>query len=365
MQYIVLALLFFLPLLVFHFGITPFEIPKVIVAEFSIELLLLTFLFLRYDKNQKIKKSSFLKIISAIALLTFFQLLFFRNPQLFFGNVFRLQGIFLLWHLLLFAYISSRISKLTVPRVIPILSMSLIVLSIPLFGTNDSGRFIGTLGEPNALAATIVFLWPFIFFANKSYVKIFALVVSAVIILLTQSSSGLIAFGIQLLFVLLQRFRFFSFKQTLLIALFATAISYLLPFLESNRLYENRAEIWYTALLSGTESPFIGHGFGNIQKALWNTSWRINNNVQFQVVDSSHNIFLDWWIQSGIIGTLLFTGLIVLAFINFSRKKQTLETILFLGIITVLSFNPASVASLVVLWWTIGRSFSDNENEYS
>ena len=74
-----------------------FETPKVIAGELLIEILLvLTFLKGRF----KLSLNPFSGAVALLFLLTLIDLIFLRTITTFFGNPFRLQGVFLLWHLL-------------------------------------------------------------------------------------------------------------------------------------------------------------------------------------------------------------------------------------------------------------------------
>src|SRR5207237_1220767 len=150
---------------------------------------------------------------------------------------------------------------------------------------NASQRYVGTLGEPNALAAFAVFLWPFSFFAIKKFGK-FERVAAAVllflvllILLFSGSKSALIAFGIQLLMLILQKCNL-SIKKAVLICLFFFAISYALPFFE-HIPYENRVEVWQSALFAGNSNPLFGHGFGNTEIALHSAAAHLNLPIQY------------------------------------------------------------------------------------
>lgn len=99
-------LLFLLPFVIAPFGVTQFENPKVIFGELGIILLLLACLFTNHISfHHRAKQFVF---YFSIFLVTVIDLLFFRTSISFFGNAFRMQGVFLLWMLLLFSFISSR-----------------------------------------------------------------------------------------------------------------------------------------------------------------------------------------------------------------------------------------------------------------
>ena len=136
------------------------------------------------------------------------------------------------------------------------------------------------------------------------------------------------------------------------------AISITLPFIENVGWFENRSEIWITSFKSGLTSPFIGQGFGNIQNLIHQTAFELNNNVQYQIVDSSHNFLLDFWIQGGIVAITSIIILIGLSTQNFIKTRKFPELTAFLGIIIAMLFNPVSVVILLAFWWLIGQGFS-------
>ncbi len=133
--------------------------------------------------------------------------------------------------------------------------------------------------------------------------------------------------------------------------------SLFLPLIQKKKIWENRTEIWSTALAAGLERPILGWGFGNVEFALRETSFLLKNNLRFQYVDSSHNLILDYWVQGGIVGVILILYLIFLTFKKFISKKDRLSLGVFFGVLTVLQFNPVSVVTSIHFWWLIGKMF--------
>ncbi len=352
-------LLFFLSLIIFPFGPSQFEIPKVILAILLIDVLAV-FIIVRRLRSRAFSIHPVLTIFAAlIFLLTIYDVFFLRTSLTLFGNQFRGQGILLLWHLILLSIFSSylpykRISFYWYASVLAVTFITSLFL-----GNNDVGRSVGALGEPNALAAFVVFLWPFLFFAPihkyKKYVQISCLILSLLIIFLSGSRSGLIAFIIQAVFYLSLKVSK-NMRLSLIIGLLLVGASYLLPMFETVT-YENRSVIWQTAFTAGFISPITGGGFGNTQLLLRSVIERENNSLIGYYVDSSHNIFLDWWVQGGLVGVGILAALFIFAIKNFYTRKATFELILFLGLLTGFSLNPLSVVSLIHLWWLIGQSF--------
>lgn len=331
-----------------------FETPKVIVGEILIEVLLVL-IFLR--GRFKLVLNPFSGAIGLLFLLTVIDLIFLKTNTTFFGNLFRLQGVFLLWHLLGLALVSSAVN---LPKKVYLYStFSLVVLSLSAYilGGDLNGRAFGTLGEANSLAGTAIFLLPFGLVATPKWAKIGFLLSVALIILASGSRAGVIVFLIQLIFVGLVYLASFKLSRAFLVALMLSLISLALPIYAGGGWYENRSEIWYTSLVAGTLSPVIGHGFGNMEAALHKTALILNNNIQYQVVDSAHNIFLDFWVQGGALGIMALVILIIFAVRNFLQKDQLKELLIILGLLTTLSFNPVSVSLLIAFWFFLGQGY--------
>lgn len=358
---IIFFLLFFLAFVVFPIGVSPFETPKILISQVLIEVLFLIFFFTKGLPFQNFTRVG-LVIFALIFVFTIIQLALQGSPTSFFGNVFRLQGVYMLWHFMLFAILSSTLSHKEIPKLVPRLSIMLLFLSIFLFGTNDAGRVIGTLGEPNALAAVTTFLFPMIFSSSKTQQKFIFAILTVLIVFFSGSRSGLLAISIEATSLLLYYKMRWPLKKALIIPAALLVLSLFLPFskqdLTFENRYENRAEIWKTAWAAGWDKPLFGWGFGNISLALQNTSLDLSNNLRYQFVDSAHNVFLDWWVQGGIIGLMLITSVMVYSFVRLLQRKQIIELAIFLGLLAILSFNPVSVVTLLQFWWLIGRGIS-------
>lgn len=277
-----------------------------------------------------------------------------------------MQGIFLLWHLVILGLISSRFILTKIPTQIPAIATSLLMLLAFILNKNINDRAVSTLGEPNALAATAIFIWPFIYAKGSKYAKIFSILFVAVIIILTQSRSGLIALIIQLIFLAsITRFNISYMKAGILSSVLLVA-SLTLPFFKGSLAFENRAEIWEISARAGFEKPISGHGFGNAEKAIADFAKSFNyNNIRYQYVDSAHNIFLDWWIQGGLVGLAAITFLTSKTLLNLFQKDQLREVLTFMGILTTMSFNPSSVVTLVAFWWLVGQGFAVKKSRIS
>jgi len=349
-KYLLSILLFFLPFLVLPFGISPYESPKVVVGELLLIILVLATLL----KGRVFTKKK-VGLFSPILLITILSFIFYFTPLTIFGNAFRMQGAVLVILLLGLGIVSSKLS-LWFPssRILYLLFGLQFIFAFFIVGSSD--RAIGTLGEPNALAAFALFFLPFALFNSTKVSKkllITSVIISFLIILLSGSRSGLIGLGLEITFYFLSQRITLSKAATISVFLFLFSLG--LPFTNSQQLYENRVDIWTTAFHAGLRQPILGWGIGNTESALLDTIKLEKNNLRGYYVDSSHNIFLDWWVQGGLVGLLSFTIIVGVATWTFIKKKQKRELMLLLGLITALSFNPASVVSLIQLWWLLGQ----------
>ena len=163
---LIFFVLFFLPLVIFPLKLSPYEKPKVIIFELAVQLLIVILLITKKVIFKKVSLS-LLFILALIGLISIYHLLFSHSTLTLFGNPIRFQGTFLLWHLMAFSAISSFVMVRKIPALVPIASALLLLAGALYLNTNINGRAVGTLGEPNALAAVAIFIWPFIFFAEK------------------------------------------------------------------------------------------------------------------------------------------------------------------------------------------------------
>src|SRR5512138_2095365 len=98
-QPVLILLLAVLPFVMAPLGVSPYETPKVLIAEVSIELLVVAVLVSQSFRTIAKNLGAVPRVFWWIIALSAFDLLFLRTPFSLFGTPLRLQGIFLLWHL--------------------------------------------------------------------------------------------------------------------------------------------------------------------------------------------------------------------------------------------------------------------------
>lgn len=263
MAAIIVFLIFFLPLVVIPITSSPFEAPKVILAEILIEVMLFIFILRSASRRREVTfkiEYFLLKSITGkwwpflgLFTLSLIHLILLRTPISFFGNAFRLQGVFLLWHLLVFSIISGNIKLDQIPKFVYPLSLLGLFLGTFVLGGNEAQRAVGTLGEPNALAATAIFIWPFAFLSFwgsaswrrlQKLLPITAPTIALVIIFLSGSRSGLLAFVIQLFFLLFTKMTNLTIAKSVILCLILIAFNLILPLIEGGGWFENRSEVY-------------------------------------------------------------------------------------------------------------------------
>lgn len=358
--FLVVFLLFFLHLIVIPLGISPFEAPKVIIAEGFIDILLLLKI-IRFDKEYlKTLISPQIIFISILLILSLDQRFLFNPQGSFFGNPYRLQGVFLFWHLLIFSILSKDFNLEKLIKTFAPFSLIFLFMGTIILGVNQNNRAFGTLGEPNALSATAVFIFPFVFFTSRLPLKIGSILATIIIILLSGSRAGLIAFFIQLLVIVFHSKFKISLQKTAIFSIALITLTLALPLTQNLDWFENRIQVWQSAFQAGLTAPVLGHGFGNIQNPIHQAAVRLNNPIKYQVVDSSHNFLLDFFLQGGLVGLTCIFILIGLTIQNLIRHKKLMELTAFLGLITTMLFNPVSVVNLIAFWWLIGQGVKNS-----
>lgn len=354
-------LLFVLPFVFIPINGFQFEIPKVILSEITVAAILIIIFLKNEEKTIKIDKR-LISIVCGIAILTIIDLIFFRTVTSFFGNAFRLQGIFLLWLLLLLSIASSiiKVKEFKINWLIFALIGELLLSFI--IGFTQDGRIVGTLGEPNMLASFVIFLLPLILFNTKAgnKIKLASVAIALLLLFFTGSRSGAIAFILEILTLLLFKVKKLPLNKTVFIIIFLTVISLGLPLLDKTTSFlENRKEIWKISLTAGFKNPLFGNGFGNIEETIKNEAVKERSPIQYAYIDSSHNLILDWWVEGGLVGVIIILSTISFTIYNLTKKQQTMYLFAFMGILVTMLFNPSSVIGFTEFFFLAGLSFQN------
>jgi O-antigen ligase len=206
---------------------------------------------------------------------------------------------------------------------------------------NVDGRFEGGAGDPNYLAAVLV---PAIMLAGGLAVQrvprqrlmlALSTVIIAVGLAATQSRGGLIAAGVcSLVALLIWRGRRRLIATLIALAAAATAVFFLVNPGAWHRIHESnegsgRVDIWKVAWRVVHDHPFFGVGFAQFPQvsphyvlqpgALNYVSLIVEKHILV------HNIYLQLWVEDGIVGLLLFLGVVIASLLAGWHAAQSFD----------------------------------------
>lgn len=367
-------LFLFLPLLFLPVGNEFFEFPKYAVLLFVSVLFLLTFEFKELKFN-------------SITLISFFIFIFVNiisSNQVFFKESFygldfmRQNSILFLISLFIFLvfYSHSKFPNNYLNKVESYFLVGVFIsatlgviqfLTKPLgLISNDwffDGRIVSTLGHPNFLAAVLVIALILIERTNLPWVKSILLLC----LILTFSKASIILY---FLYVFLKYLRsLYSKERKMAITLILTSVLFLFfifnglfsnfyketisdkpymyqfqrffLFLDPKELYTDlRFKIWEESFRAIADSPYFGYGRGQIIRVIEIPEF---NDLS---LSSTHNLYIDVALESGLIGLSVFLIFIISSLINSYRYDKYLFLIqLFIVFHGFLDITP------VILWF--------------
>lgn len=325
------------------------------IVLFLVEALFILFILVKKEKKQ-FKKSQFYFFSSLILIISTLLYLLPFSPDAFFGNLARLQGIFWYWHLFIFLFLASFFKPTFRLNWLKFIFLPLLLIISLLFEVNLAGRLVGPLGEPNALAAIALFYYHFYIFNHRFYIKILGFCQILLLLFLSKSDSAFLALALHSFYLVM--LNFLKIKQQIAIFIVVSLLFVALPitfFLDRTEVFENRSEIWQTAVMAIKQKPFFGHGYARIAEVLKNQSQNSpkTNTLKFQYVDSTHNLFLDYLIQGGWFSLMILIALLVVFFYRNIQLKASGDLSLMICLLTVLFFNPMSVSVYLIFFFLL------------
>lgn len=393
-SWLLVFILFALPLLFFPWAYLAFELPKV----FLLYLFSATAAYLLLRSGYRLGRLTkihilFLALLAWIIFTAIFGLSF---QQSFLGSYFRWQGI-LSWacYSLLF-FISGKVFTdihFRKHASFAILVSSTFAASLALIqflslwflgNTNQllySNRIISTFGQPNFLGAYLVLSLPFVWYFLKQIKgigKILTGLLMVVIILgifSTLSRSAYIGLAFLAIIWGVYHYRLLLTGivfSVLLFGLFANLFPNLV-FREWYRFQvdmasrwtaENRLIITQRSVELIGQKPVTGYGLENFSLAFPSVVNQSDLGLKDIAVDSSHNLFLDLGAQIGLVGLALFLIIIVLSSVlglkrarqASTNEKDFIKTAISvcLAFIIIHQFSPNSIVPMVLFWISLG-----------
>ncbi|MFC1810255.1 O-antigen ligase family protein [Patescibacteria group bacterium] len=197
----------------------------------------------------------------------------------------------------------------------------------------------------------------FVAFEKRIYLGLFAAFLFAVLVL-TQSYGGILgAFVAIFIYVIYQRIK----TRELLVKKFLNKIiGFVLLFvvlggtlsvslniekfqnltkLDEHTSISTRVEIWQVGLNLLKENPIFGIGLGQYQTNYNERATEILGHAPFEEERlHSHNLYLETWLNSGLLGIVSFIWIIVLAYLSFKKIKPGTKKDLALVALIMLSY---------------------------
>lgn len=206
-------------------------------------------------------------------------------------------------------------------------------LALPSYAVSDGsfnsawqGIFLHkqTLGRYTSFTASIFLITAFDKKSNRWF-ALAGLCLAVILILLSQSKTGLVAFILLLLQMPLYRIAkqkraralymvvVFLLLTTVAIIISLNLETIVVDLLGKNIEFNGRTPVWKLAIEKGMERPFLGYGYAGFwtSKAsdfvIMNTWYSISEDVvKHTLTFHAHNSFIDLFLQLGFIGLILF-----------------------------------------------------------
>jgi O-antigen ligase len=336
--------LYFLQIDFFDVGVSPIELFLIIF--------LITFFFRFKDfynkKIQEIAQSNFSECFWAIFLLLVGGFL----STIFSNNFLSSLHAFFAWFVEPILIFVSGIKILSSTRnrkiFLQFLFLSFVIIIIAsctylFLGIKNNERLSGFYNSPNFLAMVLEFFIPVIttllFFRKNNFWQnvLFFLILatSLMLVVFTQSFGGLLAIalaGIWILFWTPSKKRASIFYGAAIFTGLIFVIFFILSFNlgkidrllsgDSQSSFNSRLPIWQTSLYLLKDNWVLGIGPNAFLSKFHLKQKELGLNLDFLVVPQPHNIYLAFWLESGILGLIGFFWIVKKAFNGLINKLR-------------------------------------------
>ncbi len=231
---------------------------------------------------------------------------------------------------------------------------------------NEPKRILSFFEYPNAfalfLAPLLAFLLPFVRQSGlKNLVYKASYGLGLIALLLTLSRGGwlglLVALGVYTLFFAGKKERFVALTGFVLASIMVLATPNLryrviLPFM-GEKSTVSRFSLWQTADKMINDSPILGKGLTGFKS----NYDQFNTDPNLASLNYPHNIFLNFWVETGLLGLISFLGLSYF-FITKAIKQKGLLSVATILFLTALYFHGLADApylknDLALIFWIL------------
>lgn len=406
------AVIILLPLVFIPIGYEHFETHKsnFLILYLSLALLLEitsnTKAFLEAFKTVMNKTSyKILLIISLLLVITSFLGLDFTHSL--FGSYSRNDGllIFCLTTLsitLFYTYITNNIINLSeiincivksgiIVSVIGLFKYLLTILTIiPTHDLLYDGREVSTLGQANFYGGFVALILTILPISKYKKSIVVHLILTFAVVISYSKTAYFIIFAYYLILVFNLVGKKLKTQFIVVTAALFLAIVLVLPYIRETEIYrdtfrnnkyyqlnridellnyqniqnDTRIQIYNLALVSIRKKPLAGYGKGNIDAALFELSKHNESVSKLGILDSSHNMLLDYAIEGGIVCAILLIFFYYFIVNEITNKKLHYAYLLFITSFLFRSFfNINSISILFMVVMLISVIYASKENE--
>lgn len=352
--------------------IYPFELPRVWFVHRWIEILLLTGVVFGIPHLNPHKEDSplIMSVLIFFLIATFTALIGIDPIKSFWGNYYRNDGLFNLLHLVgLFFFLSLfwRVSwQKPIVTVFAIGCIGNAVFALIVGVVNNHLPLIGSFGHANFLAGYLAVTAPFVLWRIRIsaatwkkalWTAGFCLV--SIALGLTFSVGGLVGLSVVGLTIILGH-RGISHKKIffvlIVLAVLAACGFFIKESTRSSFNPESRNRIVARALIASTARPLTGWGWSNFDYAFDQTPWPIKLQHD-RYIDKAHSQLLEILVTTGIIGLLVYLGIIGRVVWRFARERE-ISIFLFAAFAAYIIHTQTNVFSIseeLIFWIIAGQ----------
>lgn len=231
--------------------------------------------------------------------------------------------------------------------------------------------------NPNPTAGFILLIMPFIILADynrKTYLKLLLIALGSLGLIITESRGAIIAYLCLLLITIFIKRNNYEFRKLLcknikigilsLIIVMGLGYSFFYMggyrfvqlFNKPDKLIENRVGgdrifLWKSSLNMIEDYPVLGVGLRNFNKVYIEKNY-INENAKELKLETTHNVFLNFFVETGIIGGLTFCLLIFyqLKYLFMHMKNDNFVFAYFLTVIGMCIHGMVDFVLIKIYW---------------
>lgn len=340
-----------------------FELPKAAIFR-TLVLAILALMFFRKSVERVKFDRIFGWLLGGLLMSYVVSTLFSVSPHIsFWGSYERQQGLLtVLFYFLFFGvFVSFFRKKADIFRLVSMMCYGAFAVSVialfQIFG--EEMRIYGTIGQPNFLGVYLMMIVPFIFLVKpRGWKVILGFVLAAIAFTLSRSAFvGLFAGTILYVFLsggkrilIVHGILVFAVVLMNIFSSFFAGNVVLSRFVLDSRAFESaeiRLEIWPMAVEEIFTRPFLGYGPEMLSEGF--------DDFEFEEeVDRAHNEILDTAVSLGIVGLIIYLGLLARVFwLGIKRRGDVLVQAVLISMVSLFAANMFSFSVTVhyVFWW--------------